>query len=127
MASNGFRVFALAALISGLGAVPVSAQQQTPSVISVPEAAKASPNFNVDAATDAYLALIPPDARARSDAYFEGGYWLQLWDFLMASGISLVLLQLEWSAKMRDLAERITRFKPLQPLCTGLDISCSRL
>ena len=25
---------------------------------------------------------MPPSQRARSDAYFEGGYWLQLWDFL---------------------------------------------
>jgi STE24 endopeptidase len=82
--------------------------------IPIPPAAQASPNFNVDAATEAYLALIPPDKRARSDAYFEGGYWLQLWDFLIASAIAILLLQLRWSARMRDVAERITRFKPLQ-------------
>src|SRR4051812_2141626 len=34
--------------------------------------------FDPAAATGAYLAMVPPAARARSDAYFEGGYWLQL-------------------------------------------------
>jgi STE24 endopeptidase len=88
--------------------------QQMPSVTTVPAAAQTSPNFNVDAATEAYMSQIPPEARARSDAYFEGGYWLQLWDFLAACAISLLLLQTRWSARMRDFAERRTRFKPLQ-------------
>jgi len=30
------------------------------------------------AATRAYLARLSPEERARSDAYFEGGYWIQL-------------------------------------------------
>ena len=57
---------------------------------------------------------MPASARARCDAYFEGGYWLILWDFLYGAVIALLLLNLRWSARMRDLAERITRFKPLQ-------------
>ena len=70
--------------------------------------------FDVTAATDAYLAKVPPAKKAQSDAYFEGGYWLILWDFLYASGISLLLLASGWSARMRDFAERTTRFRPLQ-------------
>jgi STE24 endopeptidase len=62
------------------------------------------------------MAMIPPAAKARSDAYFEGGYWLILWDFLYASAMMLVLLNLRWSAGMRDLAARITRFRWLQTL-----------
>ena len=91
-----------------------NAANEMPSVTTVPPAARPSPNFNVDAATEAYLAQIPASARARSDAYFEGGYWLVLWDFLYGSAICLLLLNLRWSAAMRNLAERITRFKPLQ-------------
>jgi STE24 endopeptidase len=72
--------------------------------------------FDPEAATAAYLATVPADKRARSDAYFEGGYWLQLWNFLLAAGIALLLLAGRWSARMRDLAERITRRKPLQTL-----------
>ena len=85
-----------------------------PSVTTVPAAAQPSPNFDVDAATEAYMAQMPASARARSDAYFEGGYWLILWDFLYGAVLSLLLLNWRWSAAMRNLAERITRFKPLQ-------------
>jgi STE24 endopeptidase len=100
-----------------LAASSCFAQQQMPSVTTVPAAARASPNFNPEAATEAYLAQIPAQSKARSDAYFEGGYWLLLWDFLDAAAISVLLLQLRWSAALRNLAERVTRFKPLQ---TGL-------
>ncbi|MGA8524546.1 MAG: hypothetical protein WB629_00600, partial [Candidatus Sulfotelmatobacter sp.] len=73
-----------------------------PSVIQVPPEAQPSPNFNAEAATNAYLAQIPADSRARSDAYFEGGYWMILWDFLYGAVVLLLLLNLRWSAAMRD-------------------------
>ena len=91
-----------------------SVQSAMPTKLTTPLEAQPSAHFDVDAATNAYLAEMPPAARARSDAYFEGGYWLELWDFLYGIAIALLLLTLRWSAKMRDLAERITRFKPLQ-------------
>ena len=84
-----------------------------PSVIQVPAEAQASPHFDATAATNAYLAQIPPDKTARSDAYFEGGYWMILWDFLYGVVVALLLLNLRWSARMRDLSERVTRFKPV--------------
>jgi STE24 endopeptidase len=87
-----------------------------PDEIPIPLAAQPSSQFNVEAATDAYLAEIPAGARAKSDDYFEGGYWLILWDFLYGAVIYLLLLHFRWSAMMRNLAERITRFKPLQTL-----------
>jgi STE24 endopeptidase len=85
-----------------------------PDVIQVPAAAQPSEHFDVDAATDAYLAQIPASARSRSDAYFEGGYWLILWDFLYGAVLYVILLHFGWSAAMRNFAERVTRFKPLQ-------------
>jgi STE24 endopeptidase len=112
----------LAVLLLGLGPVRVAAQpaaaaaDQTPAVLTIPPAAQASDHFDAEAATDAYLAQIPAATKARSDAYFEGGYWLILWDFLAGAAIGLLLLQLRWSAAMRDFAIRITRFKPLQSL-----------
>jgi STE24 endopeptidase len=84
-----------------------------PSVIQVPAEAQASPHFDATAATNAYLAQIPADKTARSDAYFEGGYWMMLWDFLYGIVVALLLLNLRWSGRMRDLAERVTRFKPV--------------
>src|SRR5229473_2339564 len=85
-----------------------------PDVIQVPAAAQPSEHFDADAATDAYLAQISVSARSRSDAYFEGGYWLILWDFLYAAALYLLLLLFGWSAAMRNVAERVTGFKPLQ-------------
>jgi len=89
-----------------------------PAQTNVPAAPQAAPSaasqFDVKAAVDAYLAKMPPDQRARSDAYFEGGYWLLLWDFLCAAFVLWLMLHFQWSAKMRNLAERITRFRPLQ-------------
>ncbi len=84
-----------------------------PSVVQVPAEAQASPHFDATAATNAYLAQIPADKTARSDAYFEGGYWMILWDFLYGAAVALLLLNLRWSARMRDMAERVTRFKPV--------------
>jgi STE24 endopeptidase len=97
--------------VPGPGAKPATAM---PSVVQVPPEAQPSDHFDAVAATDAYLAQIPNDARSRSDAYFEGGYWLILWDFLYGAIVYLLLLQFRWSAAMRDVAERVTRFKPVQ-------------
>ena len=66
----------------GPGAEPATVM---PSVTTVPEAARPSDHFDVGAATSAYMAQIPAAARARSDAYFEGGYWFILWDLGVAT------------------------------------------
>src|SRR5437867_11425546 len=81
-----------------------AAEEQLP----VPSAAQASDHFDPLAATNAYLATVPPDKKARSDAYFEGGYWLLLWDFLWNGAAFWLILKLGWSAAMRDRAERIS-------------------
>jgi STE24 endopeptidase len=106
-------IISLLALGTGAG-VAQPAIQPTVDITQVPAAAQPSAHFDADAATEAYMAMIPAAAKARSDAYFEGGYWLILWDFLYASAMMLLLLSARWSAKMRDLAARITRFKWLQ-------------
>jgi STE24 endopeptidase len=97
----------------GPGAKPATAM---PSVVIVPPEAQPSAHFDAEAATNAYLAQIPAAATARSDAYFEGGYWLSLWDFLYGAVVSIVLLHFRWSAGMRNFAERITRFRPVQTM-----------
>jgi|ERR1700733_4591617 len=76
--------------------------------------ATAGLTFDVNAAVNAYLAKMPPAQRARSDTYFEGGYWLILWDFVSTVFVMWLLLNFRGSARMRNLSERITRFRPLQ-------------
>jgi STE24 endopeptidase len=87
-----------------------AAEQRLP----IPAAARASDHFDARAATDAYLATVPPAERARSDAYFQGGYWLLLWDFLISVAVCLAFLVTGWSARLRDLAERLARFRPVR-------------
>ena len=72
------------------------------------------------AATKAWLATVPRDQRERSDAYFEGGYWLLLWNFLLVAAISAFLLESRISARLRDFAERAARFRSLQVACYAI-------
>ena len=65
-------------------------------------------------ATQAWLDSVPRDKREKSDAYFEGGYWLLLWNYLMAAGISIFLLSSQISARLRDSSERLSNSKTLQ-------------
>ena len=74
----------------------------------VPEAAKASAHFDANVATDAWLATIP-NQKANSDAYFEGGYWLILWDFVYTVAMMFLLLETKFSARIRDWTERVVR------------------
>ena len=90
------------------------ASAQTNSPTSPATSSSTAAQFDVRAAVDAYLAKMPAELRARSDSYFEGGYWLILWDFLASAFVLWLMLRFRWSAKMRNFAERITRFRPLQ-------------
>lgn len=69
------------------------------------------------AATQAWLDSVPQNQREKSDAYFEGGYWLLLWNYLLAAGISIFLLSSRISARLRDFSARLTSCKPLQVTC----------
>ncbi|MEE9386125.1 MAG: M48 family metallopeptidase [Nannocystaceae bacterium] len=69
--------------------------------------------FDPEAATRAYLDTVSVEDKLRSDAYFEGGYWIQLWSFLLGAALHIGLLRYRISARMRDIAERVTRFWPV--------------
>jgi Zn-dependent protease with chaperone function len=69
------------------------------------------------AATQAWLDSLPQDKREKSDAYVEGGYWLILWNYLVAVAISILLLSSRISARLRDFSERLTRYKAPQVAC----------
>ena len=89
-------------------ALALNAQTGAPPTLHIPPGAEAGPGFNAEAATKAYLATWKPEQKARSDAYFEGGYWLQLWDLLVGAAIFLLLLATGLSARFRNWAERFT-------------------
>ena len=95
------------------------AAETAPVVLKVPNGAKAGPDFDVDNATDAYVNLLTEEQRERSNAYFEGGYWLQLWGFLYGIGVAWLLLGTRLSTKMRDFAERFGRWRWLHTFIYG--------
>jgi STE24 endopeptidase len=78
-------------------------------ITPVDDAWRASLPRDADAATQAYMDRLPAAVVARADAYFEGGYWLRLWDFLLGLLIAAVLLGGRRSARMRDWAQRVGR------------------
>jgi len=80
-----------------------------PPGLQIPDAARPSPNFDVDRATEAYLNLLTPAQRALSNDYFEGGYWLQLWRLLYGLAVSALLLWGGISQRLRNTARRITQ------------------
>ncbi|HET6178728.1 MAG TPA: M48 family metallopeptidase [Candidatus Sulfotelmatobacter sp.] len=92
----------------------ISSAQTNAAAPSAPTRVAPAQPFDINAAVEAYFAKMPPAQRARSNAYFEGGYWLLLWDFLSTAFVMWLLLHFRWSARMRNLAERIVRFRPLQ-------------
>lgn len=99
--------FMLAGAVSAQDAPAPGARELPPGLI-VPEAAKPGPDFDVDKATQSYIDLLSPQQRAQSDAYFEGGYWLQLWGFLYGLLVCAVFIVSGLSVKMRNLSKRIS-------------------
>ena len=77
-------------------------------------------SFDPEVATQAYLATLKGAARAKSDAYFEGGYWLLLWGTLVSALADLVLLRTGLSARFRDWAERTTKRRFIQSMLYGI-------
>ena len=78
-------------------------------------AAAAAQGFDVEAATRAYLDTLQGAARAKSDNYFEGGYWLPLWGALISILAYWAMLHFRWSAKWSCWASRVTKRRWLQP------------
>jgi STE24 endopeptidase len=67
-----------------------------------------------DVATKAYLNSVPEERRARTKGYALGSYVLSVVEFCLSFVGLAALLGLGLSARMRDLAQRLTRFRFLQ-------------
>jgi STE24 endopeptidase len=98
----------LLGLLAGVAAAAPVVRDLPPG-LQIPAAAQPGPGFEVDQATEAYLNLLSPAQRELSDRYFEGGYWLQLWQLLWTLAACAVLLFSGVSRRLNDLAQRISR------------------
>ncbi len=110
-AHAGCSFFVAAWLLAGsaLAAQPIT--RDLPPGLQIPAAAQPGPNFDVDKATEAYLNLLSPEQRKLSNSYFEGGYWLQLWELLWNAGACVLLLVTGASGWMSRLSQRVSRGK----------------
>ena len=88
-------------------------------VLQVPAAALWSESFDPQRATDAWIQTLSAEQRERSDAYYEGGYWLQLWDVVYGLAVAWLLLASRVSTSLRDRLEKWTRRRWLQSLLFG--------
>jgi STE24 endopeptidase len=105
---------------SAPGAVPAaSAPRSAFHIRPVDDAWRHALPRDADAATQAYLDRLPADVVARSNAYFEGGYWLQLWNFLLGLGVAWLLLRKRLSARVRDALQRRVRVGVLRDALYG--------
>jgi len=109
------------AVLSWAGNAPgeSASVRDLPPGLHVPDAAKPGPDFDVDRATEAWLGLLSPEQRQISDAYFEGGYWLQLWDLVYLVGVLALLLRAGLSRRLRDFAEWASRWRFLRAMTYG--------
>jgi STE24 endopeptidase len=96
-------------LWSALLLLTMAVWAEPPKAPPVPEAAKATAHFDAKVATDAWLATMTGKQKANSDNYFEGGYWLILWDFLYTAGVMVLLLETKFSARIRDWTETFVK------------------
>jgi STE24 endopeptidase len=66
--------------------------------------------FDPDEVTRAWLATMGPEAIARSNSYFEGGYWIDLADSALTIVIALLLMALGFAKGVRAWLERTVKF-----------------
>jgi STE24 endopeptidase len=100
--------------IAVLNGLSLAVNAQTPTPIAQTGVTETAKRIDPAEATKAWLATVSQKKREKSDAYFEGGYWLLLWNFLLAAAISIFLLTSRISARLRNFAERATRVKAFQ-------------
>ena len=86
--------------------LPLAAPLAALALVLLPAAADAA-SFDVETATRAWLDTLQGPARAKSDAYFEGGYWLSLWGTVVSVLVDGLLLKFALSARFRNLGERV--------------------
>jgi STE24 endopeptidase len=88
--------------------------------LTLPPDAEWGPYFDVGRATDAYVATVPAAEREKSDAYFEGGYWIAAWGTLIVVLVMWLMLRIRFAARLRDWAAARGRGPFMQSLIVAV-------
>lgn len=107
----GIALFAVSTVAKAqmLGAPPRPAPTVSVQMQALPAIEKPIIPLDPDKATAAYLARVSDSATARSNAYVNGGYLLQLVDVAYVLVVMGLLLWLRISARLRGIAQNLTR------------------
>jgi len=83
-------------IITGFFYIATSVQANSSSQVSsnTDTAVVRSAVFDPELATQKYLDTLNPEEKKKSDAYFEGGYWLMLWNIIYEIVVAWVFLSL---------------------------------
>ena len=79
--------------------------------LAAPAMAQQALPFDPDEATRAWMATMGAAATARSNAYFEGGYWIQLASTVISVAICALVLALGWARGARAWLEKTVKIK----------------
>jgi STE24 endopeptidase len=66
-----------------------------------------STSFDPVIATEQYLNTLTSEQKEKSDAYFEGGYWLSLWNFMLGLLVAWIFLSFGLSRWIKNRAEKV--------------------
>jgi len=62
--------------------------------------------FDPYAATQNYIDTLSPEQKEKSDAYFEGGYWILFWEFVIELVTAWIFLSLGLSKWIKGIASK---------------------
>ncbi|OQW60063.1 MAG: hypothetical protein A4S17_10775 [Proteobacteria bacterium HN_bin10] len=79
--------------------------------------------FDPEQATRAWLDTMGAEATARSNAYYEGGYWIELASAAVSIAVAALILLLGWARGVRDWLERTVKWFPLVALGVGFFVN----
>ena len=99
---------------------PQTATVTAPATATSNATATGAGKIDAVAATQNFMNRLQGEARAKSDAYAEGGYWLLLWNLLYGLLVAWLLLSTRISSRIRDFAERRSRGKIPQTVIYAL-------
>jgi STE24 endopeptidase len=74
-----------------------------------PSTPPAAIHFDPEKATQSWISTIPEDIRRKADTYSEGGYWLILWNFVVAALVAWLFLFGGLSTYIKKKADKSPR------------------
>jgi len=76
--------------------------------------------FDPHAATEQYINSLTGEQKEKSDSYFEGGYWLLVWNFLYGIGVAWIFLSKGLSQRIKNIATKVRNINMQNLIYTGL-------